>query len=79
MDALNKVYVSGLTTGDDFPTTDGAFQTSNAGFSDAFAVKLDMTKSGSSHCSIPPTWAADSAKARTLYQWWLWTATATCM
>jgi hypothetical protein len=48
VDALNKVYVSGLTTGDDFPTTDGAFQTSNAGFSDAFAVKLDMTKSGSS-------------------------------
>ena len=40
--------MSGLTTGDDFPTTDGAFQRSNAGFSDAFAVKLDMTKSGSS-------------------------------
>lgn len=48
VDPLNNVYVAGITTGNDFPTTDGAFQTSNAGFSDAWAVKLDMTKSGSS-------------------------------
>lgn len=48
IDSANNVYLAGITTGDDFPTTDGAFQTSSAGLSDAWAVKLDMTKSGSS-------------------------------
>lgn len=48
VDSANNVYLAGITTGGDFPTTDGAFQTSSAGLSDAWVVKLDMTKSGSS-------------------------------
>lgn len=48
VDSSNIAYVAGITTAGDFPTTDGAFQTSSAGSGDAWVVKLDMIKSGSS-------------------------------
>ncbi len=42
VDGEGAAYVTGWTRSDDFPTTDGAFQTSyNGGFYDAFVVKLN--------------------------------------
>src|SRR5262249_12552411 len=46
VDAEGFAYATGWTDGD-FPTTPGAFQRSNAGYRDAFAIKLDCTRNGS--------------------------------
>ena len=47
VDGAGSWYVTGLTFSADFPTTDGAVQTSSAGhFFDAFVTKLGATGSG---------------------------------
>ncbi len=44
VDGGGNAYVTGRTLSDDFPTTDGAFDSSfNGGWSDAFVAKLDAT------------------------------------
>lgn len=45
VDAANNAYVTGGTESVDFPTTPGAFQTTNAGGSDTFVTKLSATGS----------------------------------
>jgi hypothetical protein len=41
MDVAGNVYVTGQTNGFNFPTTPGAFQSTNHGYTDAFALKLN--------------------------------------
>jgi len=43
VDSSGNAYVTGFTQSTNFPTTTGAFQTSNAGGSDAFVTKLNAT------------------------------------
>jgi hypothetical protein len=45
VDATGQAYVTGRTLSANFPTTAGAFQTGNAGASDAFVTKLNPTGS----------------------------------
>jgi hypothetical protein len=46
VDAAGNAYVAGNTTSTNFPTTAGAFQTTNQGSHDAFVTKLNPTGSG---------------------------------
>lgn len=46
LDAAGKVYVTGDTETTDFPTTSGAFQTTNSAGGKAFVAKFDFTQSG---------------------------------
>jgi Beta-propeller repeat len=46
VDGAGSGYVTGNTLSNNFPTTAGAFQTTPAGVSDAFVIKLDATGSG---------------------------------
>jgi hypothetical protein len=46
MDAFGNAYVAGYTFSSDFPTTAGAFQTTNHGSSDALVTQLDRTGTG---------------------------------
>jgi Beta-propeller repeat/HYDIN/CFA65/VesB-like, Ig-like domain len=43
IDSSGDAYLAGYTTSTDFPTTSGAYQTSNAGNTNAFLTKLDPT------------------------------------
>jgi hypothetical protein len=43
VDAAGNAYVTGLTESRDFPTTPGAFDTTDNGFRDAFVTKLNAT------------------------------------
>ena len=45
LDASGNAYVTGVTASTNFPTTPGAFQTTNGGGSDAFVTKLNPTGS----------------------------------
>jgi hypothetical protein len=45
VDVSLNAYVTGNTTSTNFPTTAGAFQTTNAGSNDAFVTKVDPTGS----------------------------------
>ena len=45
IDSAQKVFVTGYTDSDDFPTTAGAYQTARKGNEDAFIYKLDNTLS----------------------------------
>jgi hypothetical protein len=47
LDAAGKVYVTGDASSADFPTTSGAFQTTNSAGGRAFAAKFDLSQSGS--------------------------------
>jgi hypothetical protein len=40
LDSSDNIYVTGQTLSDDFPTTDGAFQTGSGGAADAFVAKI---------------------------------------
>jgi len=42
VDGAGNAYVTGSTASTDFPTTPGAFQTTNGGGADAFAVEIDV-------------------------------------
>jgi len=46
LDPMGNAYVAGGTSSTDFPTTVGAFQTSNAGSTDAFITKLNPFGTG---------------------------------
>jgi len=47
LDPLGKVYVTGVTSSSNFPTTSGAFQTAfGGGNTDAFVAKVDTSKAG---------------------------------
>ena len=48
LDASNRVYVAGMTFSTDFPTTQGAYQTTNHGGKDAFVAELNPTGNGPS-------------------------------
>ncbi len=41
LDAAGNAYIAGTTNSQDFPATPGSFATTNAGFEDAFAAKLN--------------------------------------
>jgi len=43
LDTGNFVYIAGNTKSGSFPTTPGAYSTSNSGLDDAFVLKLEMT------------------------------------
>jgi hypothetical protein len=45
VDASGSAYVTGVTTSSNFPTTAGAFQTSNHGYAEAFVTKLNTAGS----------------------------------
>jgi len=47
LDVLGNTYVTGYTDSTDFPTTPGVFDNSYNGESDAFALKLNTTATGS--------------------------------
>jgi hypothetical protein len=63
VDAAGNVYVSGGTTSSNFPTTLGAFQTSNAGGTDAFVTKLNPFGSGLLYSTYLGGSANDQANA----------------
>ncbi len=46
VDTAGKVYVTGITSSANFPTTPGARQTVFGGMDDAFVTKIDPTQSG---------------------------------
>jgi hypothetical protein len=46
VDAAGNAYITGSTTSSNFPTTTGAFQTTNHGGEDAFVTKLNPTGTG---------------------------------
>jgi hypothetical protein len=46
LDPSGLLYIGGDTTSSDFPTTPGAFQTTNSAGGKAFAAKMDLTKIG---------------------------------
>src|SRR5205807_227024 len=48
LDASTHVYVAGMTFSTDFPTTQGAYQTTNHGGKDAFVAELNPTGNGPS-------------------------------
>jgi hypothetical protein len=52
VDAGGSAYVTGYTISGNFPTTTGAFDTTNAGFFDAFVTKLDATGSTLSYSTF---------------------------
>jgi hypothetical protein len=41
VDASGAAYVTGRTRSEDFPVSSGAFQTTYAGYEDAFVAKID--------------------------------------
>lgn len=43
---MNRIYYAGFTSSDDFPITEGAFQTTFAGESDSFIALLDVQLTG---------------------------------
>lgn len=47
LDATHKIYVTGQATSTNFPTTVGAFQTTNSTNGMAFVAKFDATQTGS--------------------------------
>src|SRR5262249_10241382 len=49
VEGSGNAYVTGETTSSNFPTTTGALQTSNAGGSDAFVVKINATGSSETY------------------------------
>jgi hypothetical protein len=46
VDLLGTAYVAGFTSSQDFPTTPGAFQTTNPGVTDAFVAKIATASAG---------------------------------
>ena len=52
LDAAGNAYLTGYTTSTDFPTTAGAFDTTNDGAYDAFVTKLDVA--GQTPAPPPP-------------------------
>jgi uncharacterized repeat protein (TIGR01451 family) len=46
VDGAGNAYITGYTSSTNFPTTPGAYQTSNAGNGDAFITKLNPTGNG---------------------------------
>lgn len=63
VDALGNAYVAGGTGSTNFPTTSGAFQTNNAGGSDAFVTKLNPTGTGLVYSTYLGGSGADQALA----------------
>ena len=51
IDSDGDIYVAGETGSHDFPITDGAYDTSNGGYNDAFISKFDANLS-SNKCKI---------------------------
>ena len=54
VDAAGSAYVTGDTSSADFPTTPGAFDTSQSGVFDAFVTKLSAVAVVSVHIDIKP-------------------------
>jgi hypothetical protein len=61
LDRRGNFYVPGFTTSTDFPVTEGALQTTNAGGADVFLVKIDLLRRGA-HPKRPG--AAPGSRAR---------------
>ncbi len=58
VDGSRNVYVPGFTSSVDFPTTEGAFQTTLAGYVDAFVTKIELDEEAPGHQVVrrgPPT------------------------
>jgi beta-propeller repeat-containing protein len=58
----NNVYLTGITSSSNFPTTAGAFQTTRGGLSDAFVTKLNETGSALVYSTFLGGSSADSAQ-----------------
>jgi hypothetical protein len=56
VDKFNKIYVTGSTRSADFPTTEGSFQPSIAGGTDALVVKIDTSVPTPAACLSPWAW-----------------------
>jgi YVTN family beta-propeller protein len=59
VDATGNAYVTGSTNSTNFPTTPGAFQTSNQGSNEAFVAKINMTM-------LPPRAYVANARSNTV-------------
>src|SRR5690606_26289430 len=51
VDNSGNAYICGVTASTNFPTTTGAFQTSNAGGQDVFVSKLNPDGNGLDYCT----------------------------
>jgi hypothetical protein len=63
LDGAGSAYVTGYTRSSDFPTTPGAFDTSQGGWSDAFVAKLNSTGTGLAYATFLGGGGADYGNA----------------
>lgn len=64
LDPAGNIYIAGTTTSTDFPTTAGAYRTSNAGGNDGFITKLNPTGSSLIYSTYIGGSADDFAQSR---------------
>jgi hypothetical protein len=59
VDGNSDIIITGTTTSNDFPNTTGAFQNSNAGFSDIIVTKLDANATSLIFSTYIGDWSSD--------------------
>jgi hypothetical protein len=63
VDPLGNAYAAGQTASSNFPATTGAYQTTNAGFEDAFVVKLNPNGGAFAYSTYIGSSGVDAANA----------------